>query len=241
MLIGAGACLLALLVVLLQLVESTPSRAATSRDPVESSPGAASHPVAPVAPAAPTVGRRVSSSPQGDHPVASMPSTPTPGATQATTPAGDSPPAANPQNLHYGGSQLRAQTAAIEPLLKKCLEAEVAAGRSPTGTAMLTYIIAKRGEKFVVEDVGIDEEKTTLQGESLLGCLRDTSRAMQFVGLPKAAEALSVNRQGLVRSRTAHREQAHRVLVHLSTPAASDVNHPAPCRPRRTRGVDRIV
>lgn len=104
-------------------------------------------------------------------------------------------PKVDTENLHYGGTQLRAQTAAVEPLVQKCLDAEVAAGRPPTGTAMLTYIVAKRGDKYVVEDTGVDEDKTTVQGEALLTCLRETSRAMKFEGLPKSAEALTVSRR----------------------------------------------
>ena len=112
-------------------------------------------------------------------------------------PVDDHPPPAtraNTKNLHFGGTQLRAQTAAVEPLVKKCIEAATAAGGSPTGKAVLTYVVAQRGDKVAVEDTGIDEDKTTLQGDQLLDCLRETARGMKFEGLPREAEALVVTR-----------------------------------------------
>ena len=115
----------------------------------------------------------------------------------APGPVDDHPPPAsreNTKNLHFGGAQLRAQAAAVEPLVKKCVEAAKTAGGSPTGKAMLTYVVAQRGDKVQVEDTGIDEDKTTLQGDQLLECLRETARAMKFEGLPREAEALVVTR-----------------------------------------------
>lgn len=106
------------------------------------------------------------------------------------------PPAtrANTTHLEYGGTQLRAQAAAVEPLVKKCVEDAKAAGVSPTGKAVLTYIVAQHGDKVLVEDTSIDDTKTTLQGEQLLDCLRETARGMKFKGLPREAEALVVSR-----------------------------------------------
>lgn len=101
---------------------------------------------------------------------------------------------ANTEHLEYGGTQLRAQAKAVEPLVEKCVEAETAAGALPTGKAMVTYVVAKRGDKFLVEDTGIDDENTTLHGDKLLECLRETARGMKFVGLPREAEALVVSR-----------------------------------------------
>jgi hypothetical protein len=114
-----------------------------------------------------------------------------------SVPSDPSPPPAtraNTKNLHFGGTQLRAQTAAVEPLVKKCVEADVAAGHSPTGKATLTYIVAQRDDRVAVEETGVDEEKTTLQGPELLECLHNTSRSMKFEGLPREAEALIVTR-----------------------------------------------
>lgn len=106
------------------------------------------------------------------------------------------PPAsrANTTHLEYGGTQLRAQAKAVEPLVHECLAAESAAGALPTGKAMMTYVVAKRGDKYLVEDTAIDDENTTLQGDKLLECLRETARSMKFIGLPREAEALVVSR-----------------------------------------------
>lgn len=68
------------------------------------------------------------------------------------------------------------------------------AGARPTGTAILTYIVAKRGDKVEVEDTGFDIEKTTLQQDGLVECLHQTAKAMKFEGLPREAEGLYVTR-----------------------------------------------
>lgn len=196
MLLGAGAFLLVVLFVLLQAVQSSSSStAAPSRD----QPASASEHVASATPAAqpsapagpgkrtsflpPVVARLAPGGGRGE----SAPSIPTdPNPAPATR--------ANTKNLHYGNPQLVAQTAAIEPLVVKCIEADVAAGHSPSGRAVLTYIVAQRGAKVAVEETGVDEDKTTLQGEQLLECLQGTSRSMKFEGLPREAEALVVTR-----------------------------------------------
>ena len=58
----------------------------------------------------------------------------------------------------------------------------------------MTYVVAQRGDKVQVEDTAIDDDKTTLQGDQLLECLRETARGMKFEGLPREAEALVVSR-----------------------------------------------
>jgi hypothetical protein len=90
----------------------------------------------------------------------------------------------NPNNLHFGGAQLREQTAAVDALVRQL-----------SGNAVLTFIVAKRGDKYLVEDTGIDREKSSLQSEPLLECLHKTATSMKFVGLPRDAEALSVDRR----------------------------------------------
>jgi hypothetical protein len=191
LLIGAGACVLAFLVALLQLVKSEPSSTATTSSRDDDAPAQQTVPNS-----APPVERR-GGAPLGKRRIGStpipMPSGTTTSPTQVDGSADE--PRVDTENLHYGGTQLRTQTNAVEPLVKKCLDAEVQAGRSPTGSAVLTYIVAKHGDKFVVEDVGVDDEGTTLKDETLLACLRETSRAMQFVGLPKNAVGLAVKRR----------------------------------------------
>jgi hypothetical protein len=99
----------------------------------------------------------------------------------------------NPNNLHFGGAQLREQTAAVDALVRQCVSN--AASQKLSGNAVLTFIVAKRGDKYLVEDTGIDREKSSLQSEPLLECLHKTATSMKFVGLPRDAEALSVDRR----------------------------------------------
>lgn len=106
------------------------------------------------------------------------------------------PPATrgNTKNLHFGGTQLRAQNAAVQPLVEKCISDAAARGVAPSGQATLTYIVVKKGEKVTVEDTGVDDSKTTLQAPDLVDCMRETAREMKFEGLPREAEGLVVTR-----------------------------------------------
>src|SRR6476660_2590546 len=159
LLIAAGACVLGSLVFLMRQVDTPSTRStASAGDGTAMSQGTAADPVTKSV----TTPIRKMALP-GNRPLAhtAAPSTPV----ENDTPQ---PPAPDTQNLQFGGTQLRAQTAAVEPLVVKCLQAEVEAGRSPSGTAMLTYIVAKHGDKFVVEDTGFDEDKTTMKNEALL-------------------------------------------------------------------------
>ena len=102
----------------------------------------------------------------------------------------------NKKNLQFGGTQLRAQTKAVGHWVQKCVDEAKKKGLSPNGTAMLTYVVAKHGDKYEVEDTGIDEEKTTLEGGSteLLDCMRTTAFAMHFEGLPREATGIVASR-----------------------------------------------
>lgn len=100
----------------------------------------------------------------------------------------------NKTHLEYGGTQLRTQAKAVEPLVRECVDKANATGAKPTGSAMLTYVVAKHGDKYEVEDTSYDAEQTTLQQDSLITCLSETAKAMKFVGLPREAEALVVTR-----------------------------------------------
>ena len=118
--------------------------------------------------------------------------------TDESTPAAEvtddnAPPATrgNTKNLHFGGTQLRTQAEAVRPLVEKCV-AEKAHGAS--GATTLTYVVAKQGDKVVVEDTGFDEDKTSLQSAELVDCLRETARKMTFEGLPREANGLVVTR-----------------------------------------------
>lgn len=111
---------------------------------------------------------------------------------QAIEPSDD--PSTNQDNLHFGATQLHAQTAAVEPLVRACVDKAVASGLSPSGKAFLTYIVAKQGDEYVIEDTSYDSEQTTLQNHELLECLHQTAKAMKFVGLPRRSKAIVVTR-----------------------------------------------
>src|SRR5690606_39188820 len=124
----------------------------------------------------------------------------TPGPAPSLTPApqvviDSDDPSMNHDNLHFGGKQLRAQHAAVEPLVRKCVDSAVAAGLSPTGTAVLTYNVAKHGDKYGSEDTSYDSEKPTLKNAALIECLHQAAKAMKFVGLPRRSKALVVTRR----------------------------------------------
>src|ERR1041385_6349519 len=112
------------------------------------------------------------------------------------------PPATrgNTKNLEFGGTQLRAQAGAARPAIQKCVADAAAKGIASSGTATLTYVVVKKGDKVEVQDTGIDDDKTTLQGGELLDCMRETARQMKFVGLPREANGLVVTRSVTVDS-----------------------------------------
>jgi hypothetical protein len=120
--------------------------------------------------------------------------------TPATAVADDNAPPAtrgNTKNLHFGGAQLRTQAEAVRPLVEKCVTEK---GQGANGATVLTYVVAKHGDKVQVEDTGIDDDKTTLQSTELLDCLRETARNMSFEGLPREASGLVVTRSVKVES-----------------------------------------
>jgi hypothetical protein len=179
----------ALLVALFLLWQSTRSQDAPivaqpsepTAQPAPAPSESATTPTSPTAartPRAPTSG-----SVAGPRPAPSMPA-------GAPSTADSAPLQLTNENLELGGAQLRAQTKAVEPLVRECVEKAAKDGVRPSGTAMLTYIVAKRGNKLSIEDTGIDNEKTTIENEPLLQCLHQTAKSMQFVGLPRGASEI---------------------------------------------------
>ena len=80
---------------------------------------------------------------------------------------------------------LRAQAAAVEPQIVACAAQSAAAGYQANGTARLWYIVAGHPDgKVVIESTGTDDEKTTIDNQPLLDCLKDTANAMQFTYAP---------------------------------------------------------
>jgi hypothetical protein len=188
-----------LLFVLFLLWRSTRSDALPmeSATPQPSAPVAATEPP-PAAPAAPPPRPAARVGKVGGTATAS-PSRGASGPAPALTPAPQIAEApkrepSNSDNLHFGGAQLRAQTAAVEPLVRECVEKAVTSGLRPSGKAVMTYVVEKQGEKYVVEDTGFDSEETTLQNQGLVECLHRTARAMKFEGLPRRAESILVTR-----------------------------------------------
>jgi len=114
-------------------------------------------------------------------------------------PEGNGPPGtlANTKNLDYGATQMRYQTLGVEPAVRKCV---ADAPGKPTGDAVVTFVVAHHGDKYVIEDTGVDTDKTSLQDQKLLDCLRETARGMTFVGLPREAEAVVIMRSIKVES-----------------------------------------
>jgi hypothetical protein len=108
----------------------------------------------------------------------------------------NAPPATrgNTKNLEFGGTQLRAQTKAVGMWMQRCTDDARKKGLTPSGTAVLTYVVAKHGDKYEVEDTGIDEEKTSLESGELLDCMRTTAFAMHFEGLPREASGIVATR-----------------------------------------------
>jgi hypothetical protein len=190
----------ALLVALFLLWRSTRGEAQPAGEPIEAPPAEiASEQVAPVpGPTGPTprpaarVGK-VGSTPSA--PASRGASGPAPALTAAPDQAESDDPMSNTENLHFGGTQLRAQNAAVEPKVRECVDKVVAAGGKPTGTAVLTYVVAKKGDTYEVEDTSYDSDETTLTNPGLVECLHRTAKEMSFVGLPRRAHALVVTRR----------------------------------------------
>lgn len=185
----------ALLVALLLLWQSIRSDGA----PVASSPIAAHEPPpapAPTAPAAapaatPTAARTPHAPATSFAAPRTAPSMPAP----APAAAESAPLQLTGQHLEFGATQLHAQTKAVEPAVRECVDKAAKNGVRPTGTAMLTYIVAKRGDKLTIEDTGVDNEKTTLEDGPLLECLHQTAKGMKFVGLPRGAQEIYAARR----------------------------------------------
>lgn len=191
LLMSAGC--VALLLALVLLWQSTRSEALPVRPTVvprrPAAPAAAATPEpaartrkvtpAPIAHPAPRVVR--------SEPAPSMPAPPP--ALEAPRPP---PRARSNRNLHYGAKQLHAQTKAVEPLVRACV---ANAQGKPTGTAYVSYVVTKRGDKFIIEETGVEPSGTTIEDEGLLQCLHETANGMTFVGLPRDAESIMATRK----------------------------------------------
>src|SRR5574338_1087543 len=190
---GAGVLLLALFL----LWQSTRSEALPAQPTV--SPREPQPAVAPPSPAPAARARRVtpplpsaSATSRAIH-GERAPSMPAPA--PALEPEKLPPAMRSDRNLQFGAAQLHAQTKAVEPLVRACVEK---ARGKPTGTAYFTYVVTKRDDKFVIEETGVEPSGTTIEDESLLQCLHETANGMKFIGLPRDAEAIMATREVVI-------------------------------------------
>jgi hypothetical protein len=185
------ALLAALLLLWKAIAADTPAPEATSR-PRSSEPSAATPAGTPAA-RGPTARAPFPMVPRRGGESAAAPTVHDPAAPPPALEPTDGPPGTllNTKNLHFGIPQMRALIEATGPRVRECLRT---AGNA-SGEATLTFVVAKRGERYLVEDTGVDEEATTLAGEGLLECLHATSRGLVFEGLPREATAVIVTRR----------------------------------------------
>jgi hypothetical protein len=189
---AAGA--VALLVALVLLWQSTRSESLPQVATPAASEGA--DPAAPAtgSPASPAPATRAA--PRASGVTVPGRRAPSPTTIEPSIEASPPPPAAdNDQKLEFGSKQLHAQTRAVEPLVRECVDKAALVGTLPTGTAMLTYHVAKRGDKLAIENTGVDPETTTLQQTELLECLHQTANGMKFEGLPRDAQEIYAARR----------------------------------------------
>lgn len=187
--VGSLAVLAALVVLL---------RAITADSPAAPAPAA----TAPPPPATPTVTATPSpAAPTEAPPVPApsqppktrteqRPSLPTSGAPVADT-GSDAPPGtrANTKGLQYGLPHLRERIAANTAQVTACM-----GGKRPTGDVSLQFIVAQHAGKYVVEQVDVDGEQTTVQDDALLDCMMNATKKIELDGLPREAAAIMVTR-----------------------------------------------
>lgn len=83
-------------------------------------------------------------------------------------------------------SVLRDQVNATEGLVVDCVQRASRSGAKPTGKAMLTFIVAAKDNKAVIETTGFDHDETTLEDTQLVECMHKTALAMKFENVPGA-------------------------------------------------------
>lgn len=103
----------------------------------------------------------------------------------------DAPPGTmlNTKGLHFGLPHLREKITANAPHVIACIGSS-----KPTGDATLTFIVAQRADKFIIEQSDADHEASTIKDEKLLECLTTASAKIQIDGLPREATAIYVTR-----------------------------------------------
>lgn len=191
--IVASTAVLGGLVVLWRSISADTEPAKAAPRPVQTASGepAPAEPTGPAATRAPDRPALTPRAPQGPATgTGGDLAAPSLGATDGPAPATKE----NTKGLEFGLPQMRAQVAANEAKVVECLSKAAATGDRPTGDVTLTFIAARRGDKIVIEDTGVDRDATTIASEPLLDCLHATSKSLSFAGLPREAEAVSVTR-----------------------------------------------
>lgn len=187
---GSLAVLVALFMLLRAITSTSPAAPVTATPPRPTETASAAPAPAPTMPSpAPAPGAqaptRAEPRPTAPRNIWDEPPAPPAGGSSDALPG----TRANTKNLHFGLPQLREKIAANAPHVQQCLK-----GSSASGEATLTFIVAQRAGKIIIEQTDVDRDKTTVQDEPLLECLHKTAEKIQLDGLPREAEAIIVTR-----------------------------------------------
>lgn len=189
MIVGSLGVLAALVVLLRAITSDSPAAPAPTATapprlttptvtPPPTSPPTTEAPAVPTPPAAPRTRTE------------QRPSLPTSGGVVADT-SNDALPGtkANTKGLQYGLPHLRERIAANTAQLAACM-----GGKRPTGDVSLQFIVAQHAGKYIVEQVDVDGDQTTVQDEALLDCMMNATKKIELDGLPREAAAIMVTR-----------------------------------------------
>jgi hypothetical protein len=77
--------------------------------------------------------------------------------------------------------ELREQLHLIDAPMKACLERS---GKRPTGKATLSFTVAAKNNKLVIDTTGVQEEETLARYPDLLECMHQTAKALVLDGYP---------------------------------------------------------
>lgn len=122
----------------------------------------------------------------------------------ASQPALDPGPPAIPEGSGSGSAKpmpvaqltvIREATVPTDDMIRDCIKKS---GLKPSGTAILTFILAKKhdasGDKIVTETTGVEEDGTTITNPDLIECMHKTAYAMK-VPLGEGTRAVFAKRR----------------------------------------------
>ena len=89
--------------------------------------------------------------------------------------------------------ELRAQLPLMEAPMKACIERSRA---RPTGKATLSFIVAAKDQKLVIETTGVQDDETLAAYPDLLKCMHEAAHALVLEGraVPELGTAMYVRR-----------------------------------------------